>query len=192
MRHETIGFALCGSFCTLSRVFTALEKLRKSYEHIIPIVSEAVAQTDTRFGTAKENLQQLAAICEAPVLSMKTQVEPFGPKKALDALIIAPCTGNTLAKLANGISDSTVTLAAKAHLRNERPLILAISSNDALSGNADNLGRLLNRKNVYFVPFCQDSPETKPASLMADFSAIGATLDAALQGRQLQPMLCAR
>ncbi len=192
MRHETIGFALCGSFCTLARVFTALEELRKSYEHIIPIVSEAVAQTDTRFGTAMEHLQKLEAICGAPVRTTKTQVEPFGPKKTLDALIIAPCTGNTLAKLANGISDGTVTLAAKAHLRNERPLILGISSNDALAANGENLGRLLNRKQVYFVPFCQDSPETKPASLMADFSALSATLDAALEGRQLQPILCRR
>lgn len=189
MRHETIGFALCGSFCTFERVFAALAELRKSYEAVIPIVSEAVALTDTRFGTAQAHLDRLRELCGREVLRTRTEVEPFGPQKTLDALVIAPCTGNTLAKLSAGIADSTVTLAAKAHLRNQKPVVLAISSNDALAAGAENLGRLLNRKHCYFVPFRQDSPEGKPASLVADLCLLTRTLDAALEGRQLQPIL---
>ncbi len=191
MRHETIGFALCGSFCTFSKVFAALETLLQHYDHVIPIVSETSGQTDTRFGTAKEHLERLEALCGHKALRTQAEVEPFGPQKTLDALVIAPCTGNTLAKLSHGIADSTVTLAAKAHLRNARPIILAISSNDALAAGAENLGRLLNRKHYYFVPFRQDSPAGKPTSLVADLGYLTQTLDAALEGKQLQPLLLA-
>ena len=189
MRHETIGFALCGSFCTFERSFRALEALRERFETVIPIVSEATAAEDTRFGTAREHLACLERICGRSVLRTRQEVEPIGPKKLLDALVICPCTGNTLAKLANGISDGAVTLAAKAHLRNERPVVLAISSNDALGANAENLGRLLNRKHYYFVPFYQDSPEEKPTSLIADLDMLIPTVEAALEDRQLQPLL---
>ena len=150
MRNETIGFALCGSFCTFERSFRALEALRERFENVIPIVSGATASDDTRFGTAQ---------------------------------------GNTLAKLSLGISDGAVTLATKAHLRNGRPVVIAISSNDALSAGAENLGRLLNRKHHYFVPFYQDSPEGKPTSLIADLDRLIPTVEAALEGRQLQPLI---
>ena len=189
MRHETIGFALCGSFCTFEKVFAALETLRNHYENIIPIVSETVAATDTRFGPASEHLKKLETICGREVLQTRAQVEPFGPRKILDALVIAPCTGTTCAKLAHGIADSTVTLAAKAHLRNARPIVLAISSNDALAAGAENIGKLLARKHYYFVPFYQDSPEGKPTSVVADLRELTRTLDCALEGRQLQPLL---
>jgi len=190
MKHETIGFALCGSFCTFDKAFAALEMLRQSYDNIIPIVSETTAQTDSRFGPAEYHLARLQEICGRRVLCTQEDVEPFGPKKTLDALIIAPCTGNTLAKLSHGIADNVVTLAAKAHLRNGRPIILGISSNDALAAGAENIGRLLNRKHYYFVPFYQDSPIGKPTSLVADLQLLTPTLDLALRGRQLQPLLC--
>ena len=189
MRPETIGFALCGSFCTLERSICALEGLRERFEHVIPIVSGSVAAEDTRFGTAEEHLRRLEQICQHSVWKTLTQVEPIGPKKLLDALVICPCTGNTLAKLSHGISDGAVTLAAKAHLRNNRPILLAVSSNDALGAGAENLGRLLNRKHYYFIPFYQDSPEGKPASLAADLDRLVPALEAALDGRQLQPLL---
>ncbi len=190
MRHETIGFALCGSFCTFERTFEALKTLRQRYDHIIPILSEAASQMDTRFGAAKDHRRLLRELCGHEVLCTQAEVESFGPQKTLDALVIAPCTGNTLAKLSHGISDTVVTLAAKAHLRNARPIVLAISSNDALAAGAENLGRLLNRKHYYFVPFYQDSPQGKPASLVAELSSLPSALDAALEGRQLQPLLC--
>ncbi len=190
MKHETIGFAMCGSFCTFDRTFAALETLLQSYDNIIPIASEATAQKDTRFGPAEYHLERLQELCRRRVLCTQEEVEPFGPKKTLDALIIAPCTGNTLAKLAHGIADNVVTLAAKAHLRNGRPIVLGISSNDALAAGAENIGRLLNRKHYYFVPFYQDSPIGKPTSLVADLQLLTPTVDLALQGRQLQPLLC--
>ena len=189
MRPETIGFALCGSFCTFERSFRALEALREQFENVIPIVSGATASEDTRFGTAEEHLRRLEQICQHSVWKTLTQVEPIGPKQLLDALVICPCTGNTLAKLSHGISDGAVTLAAKAHLRNNRPILLAVSSNDALGAGAENLGRLLNRKHYYFIPFYQDSPEGKPASLAADLDRLVPALEAALDGRQLQPLL---
>lgn len=185
----TLGFAVCGSFCTFEPVFAALEQLREEYDEIIPIMSEVSASTDTRFGSAAIWKARLSAICGRPIIQTMAGAEPIGPKKLLDALVVAPCTGNTLAKLAAGICDSTVTLACKAHLRNGRPLILAISSNDALGVGARNLGQLLCRKNLYFVPFRQDDPLRKPRSLIADFNRIGDTVEAALRGEQLQPLL---
>lgn len=188
MSSPTIGFAMCGSFCTFDKVLTVLQTLKESY-NIIPILSETSAHTDNRFGTADGFTKRLEEICGKKVLSSLTAVEPIGPKELLDALIIAPCTGNTIAKLAGGVADSSVTLAAKAHLRNEAPIVLAVSTNDGLGGNAANLGKLLARKHFYFVPFGQDDPVHKPCSLVADFEKISDTLSMALEGRQLQPML---
>ena len=183
-----IGFAMCGSFCTYAQVFPVMEELAKEH-HIIPIFSFAGSSTDSRFGTAVEHLEQARRICGRSPLRTVEGVEPIGPKKLLDALVIAPCTGNTLAKLASGIADTPVTLAAKSHLRNGRPLVIAVSSNDALAQNAANLGRLLSMRHVYFVPFGQDAPLEKPNSLVADFALLTETVRAALQGRQLQPLL---
>ena len=165
-----------------------MEKLEKTY-HLVPIFSEVSASTDSRFGTAAEFLEQARRICGMKPLKTIAAVEPIGPKKLLDALIIAPCTGNTLAKLAHGIADGPVTMAAKSHLRNGRPIVIAISTNDALAGAAENIGRLLARKHYYFVPFGQDQAFAKPTSMGADFSLIPETLDAALSETQLQPIL---
>lgn len=184
----TIGFALCGSFCTYDRVFPVMERLGKSYE-LIPIFSQSAYSTDSRFGAAEAHIARAEAICGRPVLHTLVEVEPIGPKKMLDALIIAPCTGNTLAKLAHSIADGPVTMAAKSHLRNGRPVIIAISTNDALAGAAENIGKLLSRKHYYFVPFGQDDAFGKPTSIVGDFSKIPQTLEMALEGKQLQPLL---
>ena len=184
----TIGFAMSGSFCTFSQMFPVMEALREKYD-ILPIFSEHVYTLDTRFGTAEEHIQRAEAICGVPVIHTIAQAEPIGPKKLLDALVIAPCTGNTLAKLSCGIADTAVTMAAKSHLRNGRPVILAVSTNDALAAAAENIGRLLARKHYYFVPFRQDDAEKKPTSMVADFSQIPRTLELALQGRQVQPVM---
>lgn len=189
MDTPTIGFAMCGSFCTFRKILEVLEELKKTYPNIIPIFSETVSETDNRFGTSVQFRSRAEAICGRSVLSTLTAVEPIGPKQLLDALIIAPCTGNTIAKLANGVADSAVTLAVKAHLRNEAPVIVAVSTNDGLGGNAANLGKLLARKHFYFVPFGQDDPKEKPCSLVADFNRIADTLSMALEGRQIQPVL---
>lgn len=183
-----IGFAMCGSFCTYSKVFPIM-KLLASHHHVTPIFSFASATIDSRFGTAEKHLQLAREICGREPLKTIEAVEPIGPKKLLDALIIAPCTGNTLAKLANSIADTPVTMAAKSHLRNGRPVIVAVSTNDALAGAAENIGRLLGRKNFYFVPFAQDDPNRKPTSMVADFEKIPQTLSAALEGNQIQPIL---
>ena len=184
----TVGFAMCGSFCTFSQVFPVMEELSEKYD-LIPIFSQSVFTMDSRFGTAAEHICRATMICGNQPLHTVPQVEPIGPKKMLDALIIAPCTGNTLAKLAHGIADSPVTMAAKSHLRNGRPIVIAVSTNDALAGAAENIGRLLARRHYYFVPFGQDDPMNKPTSLVADFSKTDATLTAALQGKQIQPIL---
>ena len=184
----TVGFALCGSFCTYASVFPIMEKLSEKHA-VIPIFSFVSATTDSRFGTAKEHLARAEAICgNKPILTIP-QAEPIGPKKMLDALIIAPCTGNTLSKLAHSVADTPVTMAAKSHLRNGRPVIVAVSTNDALAGAAENIGRLLGKKHYYFVPFGQDDPVQKPTSMVADFGMIPETLEAAIAGRQLQPIL---
>jgi len=183
-----IGLAMCGSYCTYDAVFAQAERLRSTYQ-LVPIMSERAASTDSRFGTAAENVKRLSEICGAEAVFTIAEAEQLGPKYPMEALLIAPCTGNTLAKLAHGITDSAVTMAAKAHLRNSRPLIIAFSTNDGLSGSAENIAKLLNKKNVYFVPFRQDDPDKKPFSLQSDFSLIDRTVDAALKGRQLQPVL---
>ncbi|MBR0283345.1 MAG: dipicolinate synthase subunit B [Oscillibacter sp.] len=191
MRQERIGFALCGSFCTHENVLRALETLTEIYETVIPIVSEITASSDTRFGAAETLLTRIRELTGRDPIRTIPDAEPIGPKKLLDALVIAPATGNTIAKLAHGITDSAVTMAAKAHLRNDRPVIVAVSSNDGLSAGAKNIGELLNRKNYYFVPFGQDNASAKPTSLVADFTRLPETLDAALRGRQIQPLLLA-
>ena len=183
-----IGFALCGSFCTYDAVFPVMEELA-THHRVIPIFSFSGSSIDTRFGQACDHISLVESICGAPALRTLADVEPIGPKKLLDALVIAPCTGNTLAKLAHSIADTPVTMAAKSHLRNGRPVILAISSNDALAGAAENIGKLLARKHYYFVPFGQDDPTQKPTSMIADFQQIPATVSAALEGRQIQPIL---
>ena len=183
-----IGFALCGSFCTYAQIFPVMEDIARQH-HVIPIFSFASSTMDSRFGTATEHLEQAREICGRCPLRTIEGVEPIGPKKLLDALVIAPCTGNTLAKLAHSIADTPVTMAAKSHLRNGRPVIVAVSTNDALAGAAENIGKLLARKHYYFVPFGQDDPEKKPTSMVADFTKIPQTLEAALEGRQIQPIL---
>ncbi len=183
-----IGFAMCGSFCTFSQVFPALEVLA-SIHKITPIMSHVSYTTDSRFGTAQEHIHRMATICGRDPLYTIAQVEPIGPSKLLDALVIAPCTGNTLAKIAHSIADSPVTMAAKSHLRNGRPVLIAVSTNDALAGAAENIGKLLGRKNYYFVPFGQDDPVRKPTSMVADFQKLPQALDLALEGKQLQPIL---
>ena len=153
MRNERVGFAICGSFCTHARILAELERLCKEYENVLPIVSGACQSTDTRFGTAQEFLAALERLTgHTPIHSIR-DAEPIGPKKLLDVLVIAPCTGNTLGKLANGITDTAVTMAAKAHLRNDRPVVVAVASNDGLSGAARNLWELLVRKNYYLEPY---------------------------------------
>ena len=189
MRKERVGFAVCGSFCTHAKVLEALEQLTKEYETVIPIVSETEGNTDTRFGTSDALLKRLRELTGQEPLMDIPSVEPIGPKGLLDVLVIAPATGNTLAKLAAGITDTAVTMAAKAHLRNGRPVVIAMASNDGLSAGAKNIGELLVRKNYYFVPFGQDSAILKPCSLMADFMLLPQTIDAALRGEQLQPVL---
>lgn len=184
----TIGYALCGSLCTFRKSIDTLRLLAQDYA-VIPIFSEAAHEIDSRFGTAAGFRQEVEDICGTRILHTLAQVEPLGPKKQLELLAVAPCTGNTLGKLANGIADSPVSFAVKAHLRNARPVVLAISTNDGLSGSAENLGRLLNRRHYFFVPFGQDSPQGKPYSLVADFEKLPETVALALGGRQLQPLL---
>ena len=183
-----VGFALCGSFCTYASVYPVMTAMAREHT-LFPIFSEAAATVDSRFGTAQEHLRLARQICDREPLCTIPEVEPIGPKKLLDALVIAPCTGNTLAKLAHSIADGPVTMAAKSHLRNGRPVIIALSTNDALAGAAENIGKLLGKKNIYFVPFGQDDPEKKPTSMIADFTQIPQTVAAALEGRQIQPVL---
>ena len=190
MKADTrIGFALCGSFCTFDRVIKVLEEMTASGMDVYPIMSEVSAATDTRFGSAADFEERLVRACGRPVIKTIHDAEPIGPKKLLDVLVIAPCTGNTLGKLASGIADSSVTLAAKAHLRNERPIVIAVSSNDALAGNAANIGTLLNRRAYYFVPMTQDDPVKKPRSIVAKMELIPQTVEAALEGRQIEPII---
>lgn len=183
---------MCGSFCTFDDALTALKRLKNTYADITPVMSETAYSTDTRFGTAAGFIQTMEEICWKPVIHTIPEVEPFGPGALLDILVIAPCTGNTLSKMAYGITDTSVTMAAKAHIRNGRPVLIAISTNDALTGSAPAIGLLLNRKNVYFVPFYQDDPVKKPASLVSDLDKLEQAVNAALEGRQLQPLLGAK
>jgi dipicolinate synthase subunit B len=184
-----IGFALTGSFCTFEDIKPVVRALVEAGHDVTPIFSEYAYATDTRFGPAKKHVADLEEITGKHALHSITQAEPIGPNKLFDVIVIAPCTGNTLAKLCYGITDTSVTMAAKAHLRNQRPLVIAVSTNDALSNSAKNLGALLNSRNIYFVPLRQDNPEKKPRSVVADFSRIPEAISEAVQGRQLQPIL---
>lgn len=185
-----IGCAMTGSFCTFKAVFEAWRALRATGAALMPILSFNAATVDTRFYPAAETRRIFEGIAGRAPLTTLAEVEPIGPKKLLDALVIAPCTGNTLAKLANGVADTPVTLAAKSHLRNGRPVVIAVSSNDALAQNAKNIGLLLSMKHIYFVPFAQDDAFGKPNSLVAKFDKLPETVAAALAGKQLQPLLC--
>lgn len=188
MDNITAGFALCGSFCTFDKAITQIEYLKEKGIDIIPIMSFNAYSTDTRFGKAAEHIKKIEKICGKEIISTIAQAEPIGPKKLLDILIIEPCTGNTIAKLASGITDTPITLAAKAHLRNERPLLIAVSTNDALSASATNIGKLLNYKNIYFVPMRQDDCIQKPRSVVADFEKTYEAITNALNGKQIQPI----
>ena len=190
LKGKTVGFAMTGSFCTFARVIKEIEKLAALDVNIFPIMSETAFSTDPRFGDAADFVNRLQMICGNPVIKSVKEAEPIGPKSYLDLLIIAPCTGNTLAKLANGIADSSVTMAAKAHLRGGKPVLIAVSTNDGLGNAAKNIGFLLNSKNIYFVPFGQDDCIKKPNSLVADMTKIIESAEAAQEGKQLQPILC--
>lgn len=187
-KKNVIGYAFCGSFCTLASSIRVLEKLLADYE-VIPIFSEKMASYDTRFGRAEELTGRIETLCGHTAIRTVVEAERIGPEKLFDALVIAPCTGNTLAKLARGMVDSAVPMAAKAHLRNNRPLLIALASNDALSAGLSNLGEVILRKNIYLVPLGQDDPQGKPTSLVADFEKIPEALAEALAGRQIQPLL---
>ncbi len=189
MKKATIGFAMTGSFCTLDKVFLQMEELVKRGYEVLPILSPNVAETDTRFLSADAVWERAVAITGNEPLTTLPQVEPLGPKRMTDVYVIAPATGNSLAKLASGIFDTAVLLGAKSHLRNDRPLVLAVSTNDGLSTAAQNIGKLLAQRNVYFVPFAQDDPFHKPRSLVAEFSLLPKTVASAICGVQLQPML---
>ncbi len=189
MTNYTIGFAICGSFCTFGRVLDHLQTLCDAGFHIIPIMSFNAYSTDTRFGSAVSFAERLENMTGHSVICSLEQAEPIGPKKMLDLLIVAPCTGNTLAKLATGIADTPVTLAVKSQLRNDRPVLIGISTNDALGTAAANIGTLMSRKNYYFIPYRQDDPINKPKSCVADFSLLLPAATEAISGRQMQPLI---
>lgn len=189
MNNKTIGFAMTGSFCTLKSVINEMKVVAETGAKLIPIMSHNAYTTDTRFGKSSEFIRQIEEITGQNIISSIREAEPIGPKNLLDALIIAPCTGNTLAKLAGGITDTSVAMAAKATLRNQKPVIIAVSTNDGLSGSGKNIGQLLNTKHIYFVPYGQDDPIGKPNSLVADMGKITETTFLALKGKQIQPIL---
>lgn len=184
-----IGYAICGSFCTHAKSVEVLRQLVAQGEDVLTILSPAVVTTDTRFGTAEKLITDVENLTSKKAVTTIVEAEPLGPKTPLDALIIAPCTGNTLAKMANGITDTSVTMAAKAHMRTNRPLLIALATNDAMSANFANIGTMLARKNVYFVPMVQDDPTSKPHSLVADFARTAEAYEAMMKGRQLRPLI---
>lgn len=189
LKGVRIGFAMSGSFCTFDRCFRQAEQLRLMGAEIIPIMSENAAKISTRFGTNTENIEHLKKISGNEVITTISEAEPIGPKNLTDIIVVAPCTSNTAAKLANGITDTSVTMAVKSHLRSGKPVVLAIASNDSLLGSAKNIGELFNRKNYYFVPMLQDDIEKKPASLVAEFELIPQAVEAAFKGIQLRPII---
>ncbi len=189
MNNLKIGFALCGSFCTFSQAIKQIEMFKNEGAEVFPIMSFNASSIDTRFGKAVDHIERIENICERKVIKTIFDAEPIGPKSKLDLLIIEPCTGNTIGKLANGIADTPVTLATKAHLRNEKPVLIAVSSNDALSTSASNIGKLMNTRGIYLVPLKQDAPESKTRSIVSDFTLTKNAAIAALNGRQLQPII---
>ena len=190
MDKARIGFAVTGSFCTFKAVFVQMEKLKHAGYDVTPIMSQNAYETDTRFGRAKDWVRMAEEMTGKPVIHTIAQAEPIGPKKLLDLLILAPCTGNTLGKLACGIYDTAPSLAVKSHRRNDRPVLIAVSTNDALAVSAGSIGMLQSRKGMFFVPYGQDDAEGKPCSCVADFEKILPAAQAALEGRQLQPLIC--
>lgn len=183
-----IGYCFCGSFCTVSKSLGIMRNLAAEGNALLPIMNDSVYSTDTRFGKAVDTVRTVEDICKAPVIHTIVDAEPLGPQIALDMLVVAPCTGNTLAKLAAGITDSPVTMAVKAQLRCNRPVVIALATNDALSANLKNIGLLMSRKNIYFVPMKQDDPEKKPYSLVCDFDMLKPTMMDAFAGRQIMPV----
>lgn len=184
-----IGYAFTGSFCTLAKAFDIMQQMKEEGAEIFPVMSENVYYTDTRFGTAETFIKKAEEICGREVMRRITETEVIGPKNLVDVMVVAPCTGNTLGKLANGVNDTAVTMAVKATVRNKKPIVLAVSTNDGLSGSAKNIGMLLNYKNYYFVPFEQDDSVKKPNSLVAKFNLVVPTVKLALTGEQIQPVL---
>lgn len=189
MKKINVGYALTGSFCTFDKSLLQMEKLVNDGKNLLPIMSFNAYSLDTRFGTAESFREKIRLITGNDIISTIADAEPLGPKKLTDVLVVLPCTGNTLAKLAAGIYDTPVTLAVKSHLRNQRPVVIGVSSNDSLSATAKNIGLLLNNKHYYFIPMSQDDPQKKPFSVVCDFGKVDETIEAALCGKQLQPIL---
>lgn len=189
MTKHKLGFAMCGSFCTIKDALAELKKLISLGYDVTPILSPIVYNTDTRFTKAAELIDEIETITGKKIICSIEAAEPIGPKKMFDLLVICPCTGNTLAKLAYGITDTSVTMAAKAHIRNNRPVVLSIATNDALGASAKNIGHLLNTRNYYFVPFNQDDPILKERSIISDFTKLNNTIEAALNGEQIKPII---
>ena len=189
MENISLGYALCGSFCTIKDSLEALETLSREDIKIKPIMSQITYTTDTRFGKSEDINKRVEALCKETIIHDVVSAEPIGPKNLLDILAVAPCTGNTLAKIALGVTDTAVTMAVKAHLRNNKPVVLGIATNDALGASAKNLGLLHNTKNIYFVPYRQDDPHSKNNSLVCDFTLIPETIENALKGIQIEPVL---
>lgn len=187
--EQTLGFAMCGSFCTFRQAIDELRHVRGEGYHVLPIMSFNAFHTDTRFGRAEDFVWEVEDLCGRKVIKSIVEAEPIGPKKMVDLMVVMPCTGNTLAKLANGITDTPVTMAVKSSLRIGLPVVLAPATNDALAASASNIGRLMNTKNIYFVPMRQDNPEKKPFSLVADFKLLLPAVRKALEGVQLEPVL---
>lgn len=190
MHDITLGYAFCGSFCTISQSLKELEKLSRLNIKIKPIMSEIVYNTDTRFGKADDLIEKVETLCGEKIIHTIPGAEPIGPKGLLDIIVVSPCTGNTTAKIALGITDTPVTMAVKAHLRNDRPVVIGLATNDALGASAKNIGLLQNTKNVFFVPYGQDDAAGKPTSLVCDFEKTADTVEKALRGVQIQPMFC--
>lgn len=187
-----VGFCITGSFCTFSKAIVSMRELKSLGCDILPIMSYAAASTDTRFGTASEHIRTIEQICGRKIISTIDGAEPIGPKNMTDIMIVAPCTGNTMAKLANSITDTPATMAVKSHLRGAKPVLIACATNDALAGSLKNIGILMNKKHYFFVPFAQDDFVKKPTSLVADFTQLCNSADAALAGVQLQPLLAVK
>ncbi len=189
MQNITLGYAFCGSFCTIKNSLEQLKLLAKENIKIKPIMSQIVYSTDTRFGKAEELIKTVEELCQEKIIHTIVEAEPIGPKNLLDIIVVSPCTGNTLTKIALGVTDTPVTMAVKAHLRNNKPVVLAVATNDALGASAKNLGILHNTKNIYFVPYRQDDPFSKNNSLVCNFSLLPQTVEAALNGEQYQPVI---
>ncbi|MBE6781513.1 MAG: dipicolinate synthase subunit B [Ruminococcaceae bacterium] len=189
MNKVKVGFALCGSFCTISSALTQMKHLVQNNYDVYPILSPIVYSANTRFSIAEELRKEIETLTGKKIIHTIEEAEPIGPKKMFDVLAVCPCTGNTLAKLAYGITDTSVTMAVKAHIRNNRPVVLAIASNDALGATAKNIGFILNTRNYYFVPFSQDDPINKERSIIADFGLLEETIISAMDSKQLQPVI---